>query len=42
MGRKMSAGQGAATVLFGWEGNRRFGVALVMRHRLRCTHLQAQ
>jgi len=30
----MSTGEGAVAVLFGWEGNRRFGVALIMRQRL--------
>ena len=38
VGRKVSTGQGtpssALAVLCGWEGNRRFDVALAMRHRL--------
>jgi len=31
---EMSTGQGTMTVFSGWEGNRRSGVALAMRHRL--------
>jgi len=34
MGNEMNTGHGAAEVLCGWEGNRRSGTALVMRHRL--------
>jgi len=30
----MSTAQGALVVLCGWEGNRGFGVALAVRHRL--------
>jgi len=30
----MSTGHGAAAVLCSWEGNRRSGVALAVRHRL--------
>ena len=30
----MSAGQGTVALLYGWEGNRRFGVAPFMRHGL--------
>jgi len=30
----MSTGQREVSVLCGWEGNRRFGVALAMCHRL--------
>jgi len=30
----MSTSQGAVAVLCDWEGNRRSGVALAMRHRL--------
>jgi len=33
-GRGMSTGQGTGTVLCGREGNRRFGVAPAVRHRL--------
>jgi len=37
----MCLGQGAVTPC-GWEGNRRFGFALAMRHRLHCfIHLRA-
>ena len=32
--RPRDSGQGTVAVLYGWEGNRRFGVAPVMRHGL--------
>jgi len=31
----MSTDRGAVAMLCGWEGNRRYGVALAMGHRLR-------
>jgi len=32
----MSNGQESMSLLFGWEGNRRSGVALAVRRRLSC------